>query len=886
MALSIGSRLGPYEVLGALGAGGMGEVYRARDTRLDRTVAIKILPAHLCASPEARQRFDREARTISQLSHPHICALFDVGHQDGVDYLVMEYLDGELLSDRLAKGALPLEQTLRIGIEIADALQRAHRQGIVHRDLKPANVMLTRSGTKLLDFGLAKVAAASPAEGVLTALPTRANLTQEGTILGTVQYMAPEQLEGKEADARTDLFALGAVLYEMTTGKKAFSGASHASLISAIMKEEPAPPSSVHPMSPPALDHVVKTCLAKDPEDRWQSANDIKNQLRWIAEGGSRPSAVSPPRPRSRLRELIAWGIAGLALLAVLALFLRGRPETTRPSETHFSILVPGKSALRAAVISPDGSKVAIVARDASGKSLIWIRRLDSLALQALEGTENPSFPFWSPDSRFLGFFADGKLKRIDPAGGPPQTISNAPISRGGTWGADGTIVFTPIVDGPLFRVSSSGGPATALTKLDPQRGETTHRWPFFLPDGRHFLYLVGSFASGGEIDKMGIYVRALDSGEERFLLSANSSLAYAPPGRLLFARERNLLAQPFDLEKLTMTGDPFPVAEDIQFFPQTYYALFSSSRTGTVIYQNRAASTVSQLVWLDRAGKQLGTLGTPGDQSNPHISPDGRSVTLDITDPRSGNMDVWVYETSGGIAKRLTSHPGIDSGAIWSSDGSRLIFSSLRKGHADLYQKDLHSTEEELLLGSDRMKYATDISPDGRTILFRASDATSKLELWTLRFDGDHNAAPFIKTNFGVGNGQFSPDGRFVAYASDESGRREVYVAPFPGPGGNWRVSSEGGSEPKWRRDGKELFYIAADGHMMAVTVREGASFDAELPRPIFPIRRREPVSSTDQFSYDVASDGQRFLVNTDLVEETAPPLQVILNWAPAHHP
>jgi len=887
MTLPIGSRLGPYEILSLLGAGGMGEVYRARDTRLERTVAIKILPADRCGSPEARQRFEREARTISQLSHPHICALYDVGNQETnrgrVDYLVMEHLEGETLADRLAKGPLPLEQTLRFGIEIAGALHKAHRQGIVHRDLKPANVMLTRAGIKLLDFGLAKIEAPVMPGGSLTAMPTRAGLTQEGALLGTVPYMAPEQLEGKDADPRTDIFALGAVLYEMATGRRAFSGTSQASLISAIMKEEPAPMAQVQPMTPPALDHAVRTCLAKDPEERWQSANDVRNQLKWVAEGGGQAHGAGPHPARGAVRERLGWGVAAVAILAAVGAWIVGGRRAPGPAvPVRLSVVLPEKSALRAAVLSPDGSNIVVVARDAQGKNLLWIRGLDSLAVQPLPGTENPSFPFWSPDGRSIGFFADGKLKKIAAAGGPPQTLCDAPVSRGGAWSPDGTILFAPVTDGPLYRIAASGGAPTMATRFDPARGETSHRWPLFLPAGRRFLYLVASFANTAEQERMGIYAGSLDSQEGKFLVRANSTMAYVPPGYVLFLRERNLFAQAFDARELGMTGDPFPVAEQIQYFPQVYGAVISAASNGTLLYQNTAATSISQLVWFDRGGRKLGSLGVPVDQANPHISPDGKKVAVDITDPRSGNIDVWAYDSAGGIATRLTSHPGIDAGAIWSPDGNRVAFTSVREGHVDLFQRSSGGGgSEEPILHSERTKNPSDWSPDGRLVLFRTFDAQSNLELWVVPVGGEGQPMPFIKATYGVSNGQFSPDGRYVAYASNESGRWEIYVAPFPGPGGNWKLSSAGGSEPKWRRDGRELFYIAPDGVLMAVAVREGEAFDADAPRPLFPLRRREPISAVDLFSYDVAPDGQRFLVNTDVGDSTTLPLTIVLNWA-----
>jgi Tol biopolymer transport system component len=907
MTLVPGSRLGPYEVVSPLGAGGMGEVYKAKDTRLERTVAVKVLPQHLSSSEEMRQRFEREAKTISQLSHPHICALYDVGSHEGTEYLVMEYLEGDTLAGRLAKGALPLEQTFKSGIEIADALDKAHRQGIVHRDLKPGNVMLTKSGVKLLDFGLAKVfeqpldaagreqAAAKQhpmAKLSQTAIPTvmgSPNLTQEGTILGTFQYMAPEQLEGKEADARTDIFAFGAVLYEMATGRKAFEGKSQASLISAIMSSEPAPISTVQPMCPPALDRVVKMCLAKDPEDRWQSAGDVGKELKWIAEG-SQAGVPAPVTARRKKRERLAWGMTTLILLLALAAaigaairYAHRAAALSRPMRA--SIVLPEKTALRGVAVSPDGRRLAFVAREASGNNLLWIRPLDSLAAQPLPGTENPSFPFWSPDSRFIGFFADGKLKKIDASGGPPQTLCDVPISRGGTWNREGVILFAPIAS-PVYRVSAAGGLATPVTRFDTSRGEITHRWPFFLPDGRHFLYLVAVFGSGGQQEKMGIYAGSLDSKEEKLLLHANSNVAYVPSfaraseGYLLFFRDGSLLAQPFDAAGLRITGDPFPVAEQIQYFPQTYLALFSVSEDGLLLYQPRSASAGSRLVWFDRNGKEIGSLGTPGNQANPRISPDGKRVALDITDSKTGNTDIWIYESSRGIATRFTFDPAEDTTPIWSPDGSRIVWGSNRKGSGqDLYQKDSSGAgSEEALFQSGSGKVPTDWASDGRFILHRATDPNTR-GLWVLPLTGDRKPIPFVKTTSDTG--QFSSDRRWVAYSSNESGKWEVFVVPFSGPGGPWQVSTAGGSEPRWRRDGKELFYLAPDGKLMVVEVKPASAFEAGEAKPLFQTRRREHVSSTDLFSYDVSADGHRFLVNTDVGEVSSSPLTVVLNWA-----
>jgi Tol biopolymer transport system component len=883
MALASGTRLGPYEIKSPLGAGGMGEVYRAKDTRLQREVAVKVLPANLSGSAQVRERFEREAQTISRLSHPHICTLYDVGSHGGTEYLVMELLEGETLEARLARGALPLDQLLRIGIEIADALDRAHREGIAHRDLKPANVMLTKSGVKLLDFGLAKMIQSPAAQGQLTSLPTTmGNLTQEGTILGTFQYMAPEQLEGKEADARTDLFAFGTVLYEMATGKKAFEAASQASLITAIMASQPPPISALQPLAPALLDRVVCQCLAKNPEDRWQSARDLGNELKWIAteRPTAGPAALAGRQVSTPAR--LGWVLAALGLVAAGAagfVAWRAMGGPTTPSRSvHSSLVLPASSALRAVALSPDGTSLAYVARDPAGKNLLWVRPLSSFTARTLAGTENPSFPFWSPDGRWIAYFADGKLRKVGVDGGPPQTLCDAPIGRGGTWSRQGVILFAPMVDAPLYQVSASGGTPAPVTKLNPQRGESSHRWPVFLEDGKRFLYLVASF--GGIQEKMGIYARSLDSKEEQFLASATSSFSHAA-GYLLFLRERNLMAQPFDADRLQVTGEPVPLAEDIQIFPQTYSAMFSASEDGTLIYENRSAAGVSQLTWLDRGGKDVGKLGIEANLGNPRISPDGRKVAVDIIDPQTGNMDLWTYETSGALATRLTTHPALDARPVWSPDGRRIAFFSLRLSHPDLYEKNSSGTgEDELLFKSDTTKYVTDWSNDGRFLLYQMLNPKGNMELWFLPMQGDRKPQPFIRNSFGVGHGVFSPDGRWVAYDSNESGKWEVYVAPFPGPGGNWKVSSTGGTEPRWPRNGKELFYLAPDSTLMSIGVKEGEMFNAEAAKPLFKVRPRQHISSGDLFSYDVTADGQRFLVNTDVGEVGGTSLHFIQSW------
>ncbi len=885
MTLATGSRLGPYEIVSPLGAGGMGEVYRARDTRLEREVAVKVLPKHLSSSEEMRQRFEREAKAISQLSHPHICALYDVGSHEGTEYLVMELLEGETLAARLTKGALPIEQTLRFGIEIADALDKAHRQGIVHRDLKPGNVMLTKSGVKLLDFGLAKAMAPVTPQSGLTALPTVAgtaqNLTQEGTILGTFQYMAPEQLEGKEADARSDIFAFGAVLYEMATGAKAFTGSSQASLISAILRDEPKPISQVQPMTPPALDRVVKTCLAKDPEDRFQTAHDVRLQLAWIAEGGSQAGVPAPVVSHRKSRERLAWAAAGILAAASVGfgMALWKRAPLAAPT-LRFSIGAPEKNAFgNSLAISPDGKWLAFVAHDAGGARLLWVRPMDSQVARPLPGTEEARFPFWSPDSRSIGFFAAGKLKKIDPAGGAPQALCDADDPRGGTWSVDGVILFEPNFRTPLFRVSAAGGTAMAVTAFDPARGDFTHRWSRFLPDGRHFVFLL----LGSKPEVRGIFGASLDDPRLRRVIDSPGRPDYAS-GHLLFVRERTLMAQRFDARRLELTGEPFPVAEGVIAEGEAGFtgnAAFSVSETGILAYRVVEAPR-TRLTWVDRAGRVIGSIGDPALYSEPSLFRDGRRLAVGIEDPKTGNLDIWMVDLSRGTFSRLTFDPRNDSASIASPDGAWVAFSGVRGGRNDIYRKSASGAgTEELLFHSDNEKWVDDWTTDGRYIVFENTNPKTKLDIWALPLFGDRKPFPVIQTPFIENHSAVSPDVRWIAYTSDETGRAEVYVQPFPGGGGRWQVSTNGGDQPLWRSDGRELYFLGADRKLMAVEVKAGAVFEAGVPKAL--LDPHTPPNGITDFrnQYVPAADGQRFLVMA-LVEEANPsPITVVTNWA-----
>jgi serine/threonine protein kinase len=879
----------------------MGEVYRARDTRLERTVAIKVLPAHLSASPEVRQRFEREAKTISQLSHPHICALYDIGHEGETEYLVMEYLEGETLADRLVKGALPLEQTLRYGAEIADALDKAHRLGIVHRDLKPGNVMLTSSGVKLLDFGLAKwrpldaagreqtAAGQHPmAKNDLTALTTQmgaANLTEEGTILGTFQYMAPEQLEAKEADGRTDIFALGTTLYEMATGRKAFSGSSRASLVSAILRDEPAPISSIQPMTPNALDRVVRKCLAKDPEDRWQNAADLGSELKWIAEGASQAGMTVPGISRDRRRERLAWVASATLLLALLAsLFHASRRSREAPKAIRFSLASPEKAefyrhpASNSLALSPDGSSLAFVAVTGGnavtgGRTSLWVRSLDALAAGRLNGTEDAIGPFWSPDGRSIGFFAQGKLQKIAAAGGPPQALCDIGFGNAGTWGRDGTILFTEWEGGRegIYRVSAEGGAATQVTSYNRARGEHSQAWPVFLPDGRHFLYLSGAF--DGPRESRSLWVGSLGSRQTRRIMELDSSVAYWPPGYLLFVRDGTLLAQPFDAEALRVTGDPIPISDNVWYFRSTGNAAFSVSENGSVVYQ--AGPNPTRLTWRDRSGRETGAVGAPALFGRPRLSPDGSSIAVEVADHRIGNRDIWIYDGERGLAKRFTAVPADAVSAVWSPGGDRIAFASGGEGALDIYVKSVNGIgREQLVLQQKGVQLPADWSPDGSRIVYEdmSLGRSAKKQLWVVSLTGKPEGAPLLRTPFSESAARYSPDGQWIAFVSEESGRPEVYVVPANSQAGMRRVSASGGSLPRWRRDGKELFYLAVNGDLLAVPTRTTGGFEAGSPSVLF-------AANPPPDDYDVAPDGRRFLFQERALERDVP-LTVVINW------
>jgi len=722
VSLSARNRLGPYEIVSPRGAGGTGGVYRARDTRLERTVAIKILPPPLSNDAVRKQRFEREAKTISSLNHPRICVLYDVGHQDGIDYLVMECVEGETLAKRLEKGPLPLDQVVKFGSQIADALDKAHRRGVVHRDLKPGNIMLTPTGAKLRDFGLAKPAVPLTTGATLTAAATQTTpVTQEGTILGTIQYMSPEHIEGKELDGRSDIFSLGAVLYEMLTAQRAFQGKSQPSVASAILEKEAAPISTVKPMTPPALDHI-RCCLAKDPEERWQTARDVALELKWIAEAGSQSSAATPVKDRRNSEWFMMAALVVTAAAAVtLGVLYARRPATDAPIARAYikpmvnsSFIFSGTAAGFA--LSPDGRLLAYVASTPDGKSVLWVRPIDFLQPQPLRGRDGATDPFWSPDSRFIAFFAGGKLKKIEPSGGPPFTIGDASDGRGGTWNSDGDILLTPAVNTALFRVSSSGGPLIPVTTLDPSKNETTQRWPYFLPDGHYFLYFTGSVFPPREILTNSVLWGSLDSKERKLLLHSHTNAIYAS-GHILFMRQFTLMAQPFDTTSLQLTGDAVPIADPVQEGRSVAKGVFSASKNGLLTYVEGASGADWQLEWFDRDGKEMGAVPGADAYAGVRISPDGKRLAYDLD---SVGYDIWSFDIARGVKTALSFGSGSGQGnlyPVWSPDGRRIIYTSYRNGKYDLYLKasDGSGTEEPLLETVDRIRFPTDWSPDGK---------------------------------------------------------------------------------------------------------------------------------------------------------------------------
>ena len=888
MALTSGTKLGPYEIQSPLGTGGMGEVYRAMDTRLDRIVAIKILPAHLSSNPEAKQRFEREARTISSLNHPNICTLYDVGHQDGTDFLVMEYLEGETLADRLRQGCLPLGQTLRYGRDICEGLAAAHRSGLIHRDLKPGNIMLTKTGAKLLDFGLAKpvtrVDAPSSHLSKTVSAPDRA-LTAEGMIVGTFQYMSPEQVEGREADTRSDIFSLGAVLYEMVTGTRAFEGKTAASTIAAILASEPKPINTLQPTSPPALDQVVRTCLAKEPDERFQSAYDVKLQLRWMTDTSAAPATT--PIPVWWKSPKAAWGACIVLLISVAWLFASRFTQSAPAGSVVRAAILPPEDAEffsrdiegGAPAISPDGREIVAAVRDKKGTVMLWLRPVDSEIAHPLAGTEGGGHPFWSPDSRSIGFFAGSKLKRIDDNGGALQTLCDVSVSpRGGSWSREGVILFTPGTNEPLYRVSANGGTPVAVSEFDKNHTEGSHRWPQFLPDGKHYLFFLRNY----DKERTGIYAGSLDSKEHRFVLHTGCESVYVQQGYLLYLQDQTLVSQPFDAQKAELKGEPTPLLDHPAIVGPNSGAMFSVSQNGVLLYYPSLSNVFGwSLVWRDRTGKTLESIGQDFF-SQPSISPDATKVAVAIYDLTWWTPDVWILNLARGTRTRFTFGPGAEASPVWQPDGQAIIYSSNTSGYAHVYRKTLNGKDPEALLETNGVREVPrSICRDGRYLAYLRGEDTikAKRELWILPLFGDHKPFPLVQSQFDIADAAFSPDCKWMAFTSNDPGQPEVYVISFPDGGRRYQVSTGGGESPRWRADGKELFFLASQhANLMAASVAwNGLELTLGTPHPLFQMHG----IGYRMGLYDPSPDGQRFLINDDTQTVSNMPLTLVSNWS-----
>jgi eukaryotic-like serine/threonine-protein kinase len=853
--LSSGTRFGPYEIIDRLGEGGMGEVYKARDTRLDRIVALKVLPEHVSSDADVLKRFEREARAISALSHPNICTLFDVGNNNGQEYLVMEFLDGETLQGRLSHGPLTLEELMAYGMDVADALEKAHKHGIIHRDLKPSNIVLTKSGAKLLDFGLAKWMPAGERSILGRADDITAPLTSQGMLIGTVPYMAPEQLEGKEIDARTDIFAFGSILYEMATGVRAFNAASNASLIAAIMREEPVPPSRLRKLTPRVLDQIIRTCLAKNPDERYQSAHDVKLALQML-HTTAEPEAIDGAKPRPWLLPAI------VSAVAVAAMLIAGAAVMVRPKDPprtfRFTITAPDGSTFPSLgeggglALSPDGKQLIFEATTPDGRTYLWLRTLDAEAPEMLEGTAGGEYPFWSADGKSIAWFADGKLKKMTLPDGPAQTVADAPTGRGGAWSRGDVIVFAPASNGPLHRVAASGGTPEPVTAPSPQT--YSHRWPVFIDEDR-FLFV----AQSQRPSERGVFAGSLKSKEVHRVLQTPIAVAFSSPDNLFHVRDRVLVKQKLDPDNLALAPDVTTIADQIVFYVDRAYVPITAGE-GTIAYRRNGASRM-RITWWARDGRRLGALGELGEFEGVSLSPDGSRVAFGYFDVTESLNHVAIAATKGGVPRRFTFSRGNQYSPIWSPDGTQLAFSDDEAGVDTLTAKPLAAGNERALIPRPAgSTYAQSWSADGEHVLFRAQDTKTGYDVWSVSLR-TRKATPFLNGPSDESQAAFSPDGRWVAYTSTESGRPEVYVQPFPATGAKWQVSVSGGEQPRWRKDGKELFYLAPDRTLMTLPIRVPGAFDEQSPQPLFQTNIPFGDINVSQ-AYDVTPDGQRFVI------------------------
>jgi Tol biopolymer transport system component len=876
MTLSAGTRLGPYEILSRLGAGGMGEVYKARDTRLGREVAIKVLAPAIASDAEYSRRFEQEARSASALADSHIVTVFDVGEQNGIRYFASELVEGGDLRARVRPEGLPLEKALEVAEQIAFGLASAHAKGITHRDLKPENVLLTKSGqAKIADFGLAKLSE-TPGEE-LSQMPTAARVeTTAGLVMGTVSYMSPEQAGGRKVDYRSDQFSFGVILFELLTGRIVFRRETPGETLAAILRDEPPPITDFNPSVPAPVSWILERCLAKDPDDRYASTRDLARDVSNVRRRLSSISAADPAaRPRDsarRSREPIAWTLAAAgALLAVAALwFGRRTGQAAGPlAGVRFTIAPPKDMGFTGTLaLSPDGRNLAFAAAGADGRLALWVRPLDSLDARRLEGSDGAQFPFWSPDGHSIGYFAAGRLLKIDPHGGAPQALCDAAQPRGGTWSAGGTIVFSANLGGELQRVSDAGGTPAALTNPSPGKGES-FRWPAFLPDGRHLLYFVLS----DDPKRAGIHVGSLDSAETSYLAPSDAGAVFAD-GFLYSSRGDRLVRQAFDTRSLRLTGDAVPLAEDIRFETISTGAVEMTAAAGTYAWVG-GGMTTTDLLELDRAGQSLGRIGPPGSYIEPAFSPDGRWVAVSRFDPRTLLIGIWTFDLERGILAPVSPQTSFAATPVWSPDARRLAYSKFPSG--GIYARDAHATQpEKLLVAMPSFAPIDDWSRDGRSLLWDSVE-WKKFHSGILVHDLETGRErPFLESRFDQSGGRFSPDGKWIAYESNETGATEVFVRSFPASDQRWQVSVGGGDTPRWRGDGRELYYVSSDRKITAVEIRTEPTFEAGPPRALFPTQIIPNIEARN--NYDVTADGRRFLVNSRRAADLLLPVTVVV--------
>jgi eukaryotic-like serine/threonine-protein kinase len=882
MALSSGTKLGPYEIQSPLGAGGMGEVYRARDTRLGRDVALKILPESFAREPDRLRRFEQEARAVAALNHPNILAIHDIGQHDGSPFLVSELLEGESLRAVLDRGALPQRKTIEYGVQIAHGLAAAHEKGIIHRDLKPENIYVTKDGRiKILDFGLAKLTQSpSPDSDEVTLTSSH---TAAGVVMGTASYMAPEQVRGEAADPRTDIFGFGAMLYEMLSGVRAFRRDTAAETMTAVLKDDPSELSDPVRLVAPALERIVRRCLEKSPEQRFQSARDLSFAL--SALSGTETSTMARAAAASRRTPLLPWlaVVLGLAAVAAATWFVVRRPVPT--TRMQFDLAVPDEMSISHMALSRDGTMLVFVSpEENSALPMLFVQRVGSPSVTLLPGTQGASYPFWSPDGAYVAFFANSKLQKMAISGGTPQVLAGALAARGGSWGSKGVIIYAPDPQSPIQRVNVDGTGMVPVTQGIRTAEDQSHRWPLFLPDGNHFLFWAGNFGNSKNDRLSGIYVSSLEGKERKLVALCHSSFGYDAHNLFYADEQRQLVSIAFDTSAGTVAGSTTVIANVVGFQPATYWAALAVAQNGTLIYNTSVGAAQSALTWMDRSGKELARIGAPAIMDNPTLSPDGSRVALDISDQKANNVDIWIENTTGADNSRFTFDPAEEVVGVWSRDGSRLAYRATIASGLNLFLKRATGLEREREIFTVPISAMDDMLPnswslDDRQILCTRQTASGDhLELLPI---AGGEPTRFLTSKGSETNGQISPDGKWVAYASDESGNWEIYVTSFPGAAGKWQVSRGGGSEPRWRGDGKEIFYIAPSGMLMAVPVSGEGTFATGTPSPLFQIHGRAPISSTDVFTYDVAKDGKRFLVNRYVKPEHVAPLTILLNAA-----